>query len=588
MICALRFAVVLTTTTWVLGVIPAQSLAQKPAAPSVAPGRSEDTARQQAELRRKAEERKRFQDQELITARPFTFIFNAGDPPRVVWRDVDEVRRLGSDGRLRVRWFDADRNEVEKPARPGRWAALIEGTAPNGTPVRRAMTFYCRPPGFLFLFLPESAVSLPPLPGPIPSEVWLEHKEEFASLAKTQLFKGLNDCEGVAVLLAGLAGSKPLGRPALATESAAVNNDDYHLALRRKLHGLQGKVRALAPPRRRGTPAPVLREGTAAEAGVRPDTAAKIRAICTSWADDSGEPFVTLVARHGVIVIHQDFGRDKTKPVGLDYRGDVFSITKTATGILFSQFLDQGLIALDDPVSTVFPDYPPKSPHVPTFRQCLTHMSGLTGHGDWGGVRNPYLDNIVLNGIDVNDPGKTYQYSGMGFDLTAKAMELVTGKSALHLYRDHLFQPLGMGDVPMESASSGAQFTARELGLLAQWLVNRGSYGNNEFVSPETFATLLPEPLGRRYPGVDQEDGIGMHWLRNLKPGAPAGSTRAQDLVFSARTVGHGSWSSCILLADLDQDIVVAQVRKSAGPRYGEWSLKFFQAIADGLVPHAR
>ena len=118
--------------------------------------------------------------------------------------------------------------------------------------------------------------------------------------------------------------------------------------------------------------------------------------------------------------------------------------------------------------------------------------------------------------------------------------------------------------------------------------MNRGSYGNNEFVSPETFATLLPEPLGRRYPGVDQEDGIGMHWLRNLKPGAPAGSTRAQDLVFSARTVGHGSWSSCILLADLDQDIVVAHVRKSAGPRYAEWSLKFFQAIADGLVPHAR
>ena len=40
-----------------------------------------------------------FQDQELTTARPFSYIFNAGEPPRIIWRDVDEVRRLGSDGR---------------------------------------------------------------------------------------------------------------------------------------------------------------------------------------------------------------------------------------------------------------------------------------------------------------------------------------------------------------------------------------------------------------------------------------------------------------------------------------------------------
>src|SRR5262249_56155997 len=67
--------------------------------------------------------RRLFQDQELTTARPFSSIFNPGDPPRLIWRDVDEVRRLGSDGRLRVRWFDTELNETDKPARPGRCAA---------------------------------------------------------------------------------------------------------------------------------------------------------------------------------------------------------------------------------------------------------------------------------------------------------------------------------------------------------------------------------------------------------------------------------------------------------------------------------
>src|SRR3972149_2002650 len=59
--------------------------------------------------------RRRFQSQELITAAPNTWIFNAGDPPRIVWRDIEEVRRLGFDGPLRVRWFNAKLEEHPVP-----------------------------------------------------------------------------------------------------------------------------------------------------------------------------------------------------------------------------------------------------------------------------------------------------------------------------------------------------------------------------------------------------------------------------------------------------------------------------------------
>ncbi len=418
------------------------------------------------------------------------------------------------------------------------------------------------------------------------AEIWAEHQGEIARLPKDLLFRSLNDNEAALTLLVGLAESKPLGHAARVTESAAVRNDDYHLALKLKVQGLQDKVRPLKPPRKRATPAPVLRDGSPAEAGMHPDAAAQIRAVCQAWAEDSKEPFVTLVARRGVIVVHEAFGRDpNNQPLGLDFRHDVFSITKSATGILFSQFLDQGLIGLDDSVARVFPDYPHDSARVPTFRQCFLHMSGLSGHGDWGGMRNPHLENIVLNGIDANIAGKTYEYSGMGYDLAAKAMEIVTGKSAVRLYHDHLFQPLGMGDVPMEMASAGAQFTARELALLGQWVVNRGSYGEMEFISPETFETLLPEPYSKRYPGVPDEGGIGIHWKRTVKAGAPADSTRPEDLLFSPHVLGHGSLSACIFLADLDHGLVITQIRTTAGPRYAEWSQKFLQAIADGMAP---
>lgn len=536
-------------------------------------------------LRRK-EERQRFQASELITAKPFTCIFNPGDPPRIVWRDLEEIRRLGAEGRLRVRWFDADLNEVAIPNRPGRWGAYIEGTAPNGTPLRRAMTFFCRPPGFLVYWQPDFSVPFPPQPGPIAREVWQEHQAEISRICGDLCLRSLNDSEAGAVLIAGLSEAQPLGHAPRLIDSAAVRNDDYHLALKLKVQGVADKVRPLKPPRRRAAgAAPVLRAGTAAEAGMRPEAKTTINAVCRKWAADSGEPFVTLVARHAVIVTHEAFGSSKDgRAVGLDYRCDVASITKTVTAILFSRFLDQGLIGLDDSLATVFPDYPKNSPHVPTFRQCLTHMSGLSGHGDWGGAANPHLENIVLNGIDGNEPGKTYTYSGMGFDLTAKAMELVSGASWRRLYAEQLFDPLGLGDVPMSNASAGAQFTARELGVLAQWLLNRGSYGEWEFIAPETFEKLLPEPLARRYPGVTGEEGIGMHWMRHLRPGALTGSMRPEDAIFSDRLLGHGSLTSCILLADLKKDLVVVQVRRQAGDRFGDWAPQFFQAIVEGMA----
>jgi CubicO group peptidase (beta-lactamase class C family) len=532
------------------------------------------------------EQRRSFQDQELTVARPFGYIFNPRDPPRIIWRDVDEVRRLGADGHLRVRWFDTDLSEADKPAHLGRWVAYVEGTAPNGAAVRRSLTFYCPPPLFLLFFFPPEGLpdTLPQKTSSIAPKVWAEHQEEIARLPRDILFRALNDNAESVALLAGLAGMKALGRPARTTESAAVLDRDFHLAVKLKVQGLANQVRKLQPPRRRASPVPALHSGTPTEAGMKADTPEKLRAICRAWVSDTKEPFVTLVARRGVIVLHEAFGRDHSGPLGLDFRSDVASISKTATALLFARFIDQGLLRLDDMVTTTFPEYIDDRAHVPTFRQCLTHMSGLSGHGDWGGARNPHFENIVLGGIDANTPGKPYEYSGTGFELAAKAMEIVAGRPAPHLYHDHLFGPLGMGDVPVDQSSAGMRFTAYELATMAQLLANHGSYGDKEFFSSEVFKDLLPEPLGRRYPGVAEEEGVGVHWMRHTKAGAPSGSTRPEDLVFSPPLLGHGSLTSCLFLADPVRGLVITQIRRTGGSRFAEWSVKFLEAIKESLV----
>jgi len=523
-----------------------------------------------------AKRRADFQNQELTTAQAMMRVFNPGAPPRIIWRDVDRVRELGGEGKPKVRWFDAELKEISVPDHPGRWAAWVEDRGPEGRPVRRLMSFYARPSNFLGYL--ESDVHTQPLPGPIEKEVWREHQTEIDRLVARRMIY-LNDSEEGAVLIAGLAEAKPQGRPPLPQETAQARNEDFLTAVRLKAQHLEGRVQKLRPPRRLEKPAPVIHTGSTAEAGMKPGAKAAIDAVLDGWGKEAGVPFVTLVARRGVIISHRAEGREKDgRCAGLDFRAGVFSITKTTTGVLFSQFMEQGLLKLDDPLSVVFPDFPKDDPHVPTFRQCFTHTSGLKGHGAWGGSKNLLLDNVLLNGLDANEPGKTYEYSGMGFDLAALAMQLVTGKGLARLYQEHLFAPLGMRHTTISDASAGAEYTAMDLAHLAQWLVNRGSYGDQQFITPETFAKLLPEDLSARYPALPKTlEGIGMHWVNNHtaateKKGMPR-----------LKFLGHGSFSSSILSVDLEHQIIVVQVRREKGQGYDQWLPRLLRTVADQM-----
>ena len=133
-------------------------------------------------------------------------------------------------------------------------------------------------------------------------------------------------------------------------------------------------------------------------------------------------------------------------------------------------------------------------------------------------------------------------------------------------------------------AFSGARPTARELATLAQWLANGGNYGDHDFASPETFNSLLPQSLAERFPGIAAVEGIGMHWTPHPNPAAAPGAQRPEDFFFSRRTVGHGSLTGCMFLADRERQVVVAQVRQQTGPRYAEWTPRFVAAINAALA----
>ena len=78
------------------------------------------------------------------------------------------------------------------PDEPGRWLAWIEGTAPNGTPLRRSLTFYGLPKELPSSYAPDLTIAFPHFPGPNAPAALQEHQAEVLRLANDMLLRTLS------------------------------------------------------------------------------------------------------------------------------------------------------------------------------------------------------------------------------------------------------------------------------------------------------------------------------------------------------------------------------------------------------------
>jgi CubicO group peptidase (beta-lactamase class C family) len=369
-------------------------------------------------------------------------------------------------------------------------------------------------------------------------------------------------------------------------DTVIIREGDYHLALKRKLLGVEEKWAGLKMPRKiEGEPARVLGSGTVEEAGVKSGTAEKVREVCQRWYEESKEAFDILVARHGVVVIHEAFGEGPGGKMTVETPTPMASLTKLITGLMFAQFVDQGLIDIDEPVGNFLSDFPVEGKKAITLRQCFTHTTGLYGHEEFGGLHNVWLENVIANGLEYLEPGTFHNYNGMGYDLAGRVMEVVSGKSVFRLMQENFFMPLGMENTTLEEdLGFSCNSTAWDFGLVGQMMLNRGKYGGREFFSEDVFEQLQPKQLSDFYPGINVEWGIGITWMRQSHPEAGKGEVPKDATVLSKNVIGHGSATSAILRVDMDNDLFIAQTRRRGGKAYEKYLAEVLTAIEDGLV----
>lgn len=512
------------------------------------------------------------------------YLISPGQFPELRWDDPAAVEAAIGEIPLAVQWFDGDLQPAERASVGRRYLAVATGTLPDGTPIRRGITVFCAPNEFNTLGADITA-RLGTFPSPVDAELWQENADALAFHAGELFLEGLLSRPLGAILLATLAEAPDWSESRTPRMLPDMLHLDKHLALKLQLDPASIQPRPLDPPRVLPNPSPVLREGSLEEAGFLPGTRERLDAISEEWARESGVPFVTLVARNGVIVTHDAFGNDLLgNPVPLDLRTQVASISKAVTGMMFARFLDQNYVALDDPIGHAVAGFPTEGPGAITYRMCFTHMIGTTGHWEWGRMRNPYFDNVMLNGLPAVQPGTVFRYNGMGFNLAGAAMERLSGKSIWRLFHEDFFHPLGIDEVPMEVLGSSARLTAFELAHFGQLLANRGSYGDRQFYSPEVHEQIIPQQLGQWYEGQDVEWGIGLTWMRDPIPDADPKAPLEERILFSPEMIGHGSATSCILRADPVHNLVVAQVRSKDGPRFNEFLQRYLVELRASMI----
>ena len=128
------------------------------------------------------------------------------------------------------------------------------------------------------------------------------------------------------------------------------------------------------------------------------------------------------------------------------------SITKQFTATAIMLLVEQGKLALSDPIEKFLPDYPTQG-HVITVEHLLTHTSGIQSYTDIPGWMTGRIktDMKVAELVDAfkNEPmqfapGTRYSYNNSAYVLLGAIVEKVSGQSYGAFVTEHIFKPLGM------------------------------------------------------------------------------------------------------------------------------------------------
>jgi len=231
-----------------------------------------------------------------------------------------------------------------------------------------------------------------------------------------------------------------------------MENATQHVRLKRKLMGLDRNPIVTATVRPlKGDPAPELRTTSLEQSGFTEDQVLEINAKLDKWYLDSQEPMAIVIARNGVIVVDQGYGRIDCETVTSDTPMLLHSAMKPLIGLQLAMYVDQGFIKLDEPVGNYLPDFDTPQDKTLTFRAAHVHATGIHFPWELAFRRLFYFhtwhESLIAHCQREWCPGDRHRYGVVGVILSVRALELLRGRNYWDAMERDLFEPLGIHNV---------------------------------------------------------------------------------------------------------------------------------------------
>jgi len=360
---------------------------------------------------------------------------------------------------------------------------------------------------------------------------------------------------------------------------------------------------------------------------------------------------VTMVARRGKLVHFETHGLMDVaaeRPMQEDSLFIMMSSTKPLLGVAAMMMIEEGLFRPEDPVSKYIPEfsdmqvavlkdsidenispYSVNSENVPahrlvpaqreiTIHDLLTHTSGLASGGLGTAVserpqrdRDSTLASIIPQygsyALDFQ-PGARWTYSpGVGLDVVAHIVEIVSGQPFDEFIDERILQPLGMDNtyfnVPAEyksrrvnivdrdmapfldrpptkywSASGGLTSSAEDYLRFEQMLLNGGELFGNRLLSPRSVRMMSSNQIGDLYKSFSrQQEGVGFGYTVSVTLDPITSNARRSAGAFGwGGAFGTRSWT------DPEEELTaVIMLQQPYGPAQYDFENAVQQAIIE-------
>ncbi|PSL53601.1 CubicO group peptidase (beta-lactamase class C family) [Saccharothrix carnea] len=282
-------------------------------------------------------------------------------------------------------------------------------------------------------------------------------------------------------------------------------------------------------------------------------------------------PGISVVVTQGDRVLHTaGYGHDSEgAPVTADTPMRIASVSKSFTAMAVMTLVEDGRIALDEPVADQLPGFTMADPRFTgvTVRHLLNQTSGFSDTT----IDIPALESTtsladytteLSSGSLAADPGTHYEYCNVNYDLAARLVEVASGQAFGDYLRQHVFDPLGMSrstvsateirpadgynsvfgawlsrpELPGFLDSSGGGGVITTAADMGKWLISQTGNGPR-LVSPEGLRTMHTSSTVDEYAmgWVPDEGPDGVRRL--LHPGNLFTYSAVQAIIPST---GHG------------------------------------------------